>query len=410
MIGGVILIGILYAVSLSLLQRLKRKYRTLSIRTMTNLYWYHMLFALIYYTYAIFRNSDSHAYYHDASTAASWWKLFSHGTHFIEWIAVPFVQYLHFSYEMMMVLFAWTGYIGFVYFYLFFRENLRLTIKFRGYNAVNLLMFLPNMHFWTSSLGKGSLIFCGIGLLVFGLSLPAKRKVYIALGGLLTYFVRPHIFFAIMIGMGMSFMLGREKMPMYQKVLVAIGGIGISAFIYDELLVFLRLDEDNVLESFMNNTAFIGGQLQHAGSAVDMQRYSLPVKLFTFWFRPLFFDAPNFLGIFVSLENLLYLAFFVKLFQKGFFRFIKQASAMVKMSAVVFLSISFSMTFIMSNLGIIIRQKSMIMYFMFFVIVAFLDWKKNEAIKRRMKRIERMKKKEHLKVQKRNYFPDHLTN
>ncbi|QDH79813.1 hypothetical protein FKX85_12530 [Echinicola soli] len=410
MIGGVVLIGILYAVSLSLLRRLKRKYRVLSIRTMTNLYWYHMLFGIIYYTYAIFRNSDSHAYFHDAATVESWSTLFSHGTHFIEWIAWPFVQYLHFSYEMMMVLFAWIGYTGFVFFYLFFRENLRLNIKFRGYDVVNLLMFLPNMHFWTSSLGKGSLIFCGISLLVFGLSLPGKRKVYIVLGGFLTYFVRPHIFFAIMIGMGMSFMLGREKMPLYQKILIAIGGIGISIFIYDDLLVFLRLDEDNVLESFMNNTAFIGGQLQHAGSAVDMQGYSLPVKLFTFWFRPLFFDAPNFLGIFVSLENLLYLVFFAKLFQKGFLKFIKQASAMVKMSAVVFLSISFSMTFIMSNLGIIIRQKSMIMYFMFFVIVAFLDWKKTETIKRKVKLMKHQKEKAQLKEERRKAFIDHPTH
>ncbi|SDA96798.1 hypothetical protein SAMN03080617_04289 [Algoriphagus alkaliphilus] len=41
------------------------------------------------------------------------------------------------------------------------------------------------------------------------------------------------------------------------------------------------------------------------------------------------------------------------------------------------------MTFVMSNVGIIIRQKSQIMYFMLFVIVAFMDWQKTTRIKKR---------------------------
>mgnify|MGYP006165878603 CR=1 FL=1 len=45
---------------------------------------------------------------------------------------------------------------------------------------------------------------------------------------------------------------------------------------------------------------------------------------------------------------------------------------MVKMSAIAFLLTSFAMTFVMSNLGIIMRQKSMVMYFGFFVIYYFL--------------------------------------
>ncbi|MBD8490448.1 hypothetical protein IFO69_16980 [Echinicola sp. CAU 1574] len=386
MIGGIVLILILYGVTQPLLTSLKGKQKAVNLQVLNNLYWYHMLFVAIYYTYGQFRNSDSHAYYHNAEfPEVGWMELFSNGTHFIEWLAFPFVQYLHFNYEMMMVLFGWLGYIGFLFFYLFFKENLNLRIKFQGYDIVTLLMFLPNMHFWTSSLGKGSAIFCGIGMLVYGLSYPGHRKVILAVGGFLTYFIRPHIFFAIMIGMGLSFLLGREKMPLYQKVLSVIIGITISVLIYDKLLIYLRLDEDNVWESFVSQTGFTAGQLQHAGSSVDMRSYSLPVKLFTFWFRPLFIDAPNFLGIFVSVENLFCLVYFTKIFQRDFLSFIRQASAMVKMSAVVFISISFSMTFVMSNLGIIIRQKSMIMYFMFFVVVAFLDWKETKRLKRRMK-------------------------
>jgi hypothetical protein len=54
---------------------------------------------------------------------------------------------------------------------------------------------------------------------------------------------------------------------------------------------------------------------------------------------------------------------------------------MVKVSAITFLLSSFAMTFVMSNLGIIMRQKTMVMYFGFFVIYYFLaqeKWQKEQ--------------------------------
>src|SRR5690606_7945566 len=124
-------------------------------------------------------------------------------------------------------------------------------------------------------------------------------------------------------------------------------------------------------------------RLSRSGSGIDMTSYSLPMKLFTFWFRPLFVDSPNLMGIVISFENVLYIYMFSRILNKDFLRYIKEAPAMVKMSGVVFLSISISMTFVMSNLGIIIRQKSQIMYFMLFVIVAFMDWQKQNRIRKR---------------------------
>ena len=45
------------------------------------------------------------------------------------------------------------------------------------------------------------------------------------------------------------------------------------------------------------------------------------------------------------------------------------------------------MTFIMSNLGIMIRQKTMIMYFMFFVIYYFLAYEKSNEVKTRLEKL-----------------------
>ena len=63
---------------------------------------------------------------------------------------------------------------------------------------------------------------------------------------------------------------------------------------------------------------------------------------------------------------------------------------MVKMSAIVFLLSSFALTFVMSNLGIIMRQKSMVMYFGFFVIYYFLAQEKWQQIQKDKQRINSM--------------------
>jgi hypothetical protein len=383
LLGAVILILLLFGISQPILGNLQKEHKWVKAGLLNQMFWYHMFFGFVYWTYAQLNRSDSVNYYNHTFAWRTWFEAFSAGTDFIEWMAFPFVRWFGFNYDMMMFLTTWLGFWGFVYFYLFFKENLRFNPKFEGWDAITIFMFLPNMHFWTASLGKGAVIFAGIGFLVYGLSWPAKRIWHIAFGSFLCYMVRPHILFAILIGMGVGFVLGREKVPIYQKYLVVFFAIGMSIYVYEDLILYLGYDPNNLAGSFEEESALNMQRLQAAGSAVDMGSYSLPMKLFTFWFRPLFIDSPNVLGIAISFENALYIYMFSKIVRKDFLSYIKIAPAMVKMSAVVFISISISMTFVMSNLGIIIRQKSQIMYFMLFVVVAFMDWQKTNRIKKR---------------------------
>ena len=67
----------------------------------------------------------------------------------------------------------------------------------------------------------------------------------------------------------------------------------------------------------------------------------------------------------------------------------KQASALVKINLVIFLATSIALSTTLSNMGIIVRQKSMVMYFLLFVIISFLDYKKEIIFKKRKQAIER---------------------
>jgi len=400
MLGAVILILILFGISQPILGNLQREHKWVKAGLLNQMYWYHMFFGLVYWTYAQLNRSDSVNYYNNTKYLwRNWFDAFSAGTDFVEWMAFPFVRWFGFNYDMMMFLTTWLGFWGFIYFYLFFKENLRFNPKFEGWDAITIFMFLPNMHFWTASLGKGAIIFAGIGFLIYGLSWPAKRIGHIAFGSFLTYMIRPHILFAILIGMGVGFILGKEKVPTYQKYLVVFFAIGMSIYVYEDLIVYLGYDPNNLVESFEEESALNAGRLASAGSGVDMTSYSLPFKLFTFWFRPLFIDSPNVIGLIVSMENALYIYMFSKIIRKDFITYIRIAPAMVKMSAVVFISISISMTFVMSNLGIIIRQKSQIMYFMLFVIVAFMDWQKTNRVKKRGEIFNRIVEEERKRIE-----------
>ena len=342
------------------------------------LYWYHILFALIYYLLTREVRSDSKTYYFMSTQYSNWLDSYETGTIFLHFVTYPFTNYLMFSYEMMMVLFSWMGYWGFVYFYIIFRENIRFKHKFFGFDLITLFVFLPNMHYWTASLGKGSIIFFGIAMAIYGLSKIESRKMSLILGLVIVYHVRPHVFLFMAVGILVGVFTGREKVPFYQKAIVFIGSAVTLFLLYDTIIGFVGLDQDNLFESFTEFSDTRAYELsKSAGSGIDTSNYPLILKLLTFWFRPIFFDAPSFIGIVVSFENLLYIFLTLKLVDRRFFAFIKSAPGLVKTSAVTFLATSFALSGTLSNLGIIIRQKSMVMYFLLFLILAFMDYKQN---------------------------------
>ncbi|TXD92893.1 hypothetical protein ES724_12180 [Gillisia hiemivivida] len=347
---------------------------------------YHLGFGGIYYIYALFNRSDSIKYFKASQNInKGWLEFFGTETTFIKFISYPFINYLGFSYEMMMLLFTWIGFMGFVYAYLFFKENIPLDVKvFKKIDLLTLILFLPNMHFWTASLGKGALIFLGLMLFGYAISKPKERVITLILGSLLVFYIRPHIFLILAIGSLIGFLTGVGKFTWKQKSF-AVGIFLLSLILLqNSILSVVNLENsNNLISDFLKFTSNRADSLSNSGSGLNMAGYSLPEKIFSFWFRPLFFDAPGILGLIVSVENLIYILLFLKIVKWDFLKFIKFAPVNVKMSLALFLITSFAMTFVMTNLGIIIRQKSMIMYFIFFVIYYYLAHEKQLKLKSR---------------------------
>ena len=370
-----LLLLLLYYINQLFIKKIVEKFPMVSTKTLNNLFLYHLFFFGVYYATTILSASDSQEYYRKASEIGGNWNIIANtSTRFIDNFAAPFAN-LGFSYESLMLLFSWFGYIGFVYAYLFFRENIPVNVTvFKKYDLLTLLVFLPNMHFWTASLGKGSLIFMGLMLFAFAIKSPRKRFLTLLIGGFFVYKIRPAVMLFVLGGVMIGLLTGREKLGIGTRIIVVLASIAFLYSASSTILGSVDIDQnsENVVEDFQDYANAQSDRLETSKSGVDMQSYSLPFKLFTFWFRPLFVDSPGILGLFSSAENLVYLLLFYNLFNRRFIAFIIKAPYMVKMSAITFLVASYAMTFVMSNLGIIMRQKTMVIYFGFFVVYYFL--------------------------------------
>jgi hypothetical protein len=369
------------------------RFKNVSVRILIILFLYHSLLALAYYLYALFNPSDSKQYYRkvvESVRGETWGSFYGTSTQFIEFVGYPFIHYMGFTYESIMVVFSFFGYIGFVFFYIFFKENIRFdNNRIFSVNFLTLIFFLPNLHFWSSSFGKGSLIFCGFGLFMFAILKPVPRMWALVSGGWIIFQIRPHIFFVILIAAAISYAFSSREVTTLYRTLILTGSVILLYFIYDDIITLTGLDDESIFDPLLSHRA---SQLSKATSGIDITNYTIAEKLFAFWFRPLFFDAPGVLGFIVSFENLFYLFAFLHLFQPKAIRYLWHSSPVVKTSLLTFLGVSFALAQISGNLGLAMRQKSQVMIMMLFVILKFMDDQKMSLLIRRLKRLEYSRK------------------
>lgn len=397
--GGLIAIIIAGFISFSLISRMKRIYPFLDATLLKNLFYYHILLSLAYFGYILFNPSDSRAYYEKVLTGyrgETWFNFYGTSTTFIEFVGYPFIHFFGFSYEAVMVLFSFFGFLGFLYFYIFFKENIRFNHYFMGYNLLTLIFFLPNLHFWSASFGKGSIIFMGIGLFFFGISNLKKRILAVIIGGLIIYHVRPHVMLIILVSTSIGFIFSSKGISLAWRFLFLAAASVAFFFIYKDVLTLVGIDQEEFLTQGLD-LSHRAEELTKATSGVNISQYSLPMQLFTFLYRPLFFDSLGILGLIVSFENVFYLLISLMLIRnlKGI-KFLFTGNFLAKSAFLSFITTSMALAQISGNLGLAMRQKSQVMILLLFVILSYLDdekLKEWKAQKRRKMQLSRMKPK-----------------
>ncbi|WP_198675319.1 hypothetical protein [Pleomorphovibrio marinus] len=181
----------------------------------------------------------------------------------------------------------------------------------------------------------------------------------------------------------------------YKLVFFVIAVFGFVR-IYDEVLAFLKMDEltgENIENLFSTSSV----NLSYGKSHIDMSGYPYPLKLFTYWYRPLFFDAHNISSFINSIENFIALILTIAVFTKvNPVRGYKDSPNAIKIMLLTFLLASIAFAGALSNFGIIVRMKNMtFVYFILFLVYIYdnflyeaklkkykryLYWKKNQLV------------------------------
>lgn len=278
--------------------------------------------------------------------------------------------------------YALLGFLGFIYLYRISKTAFPETSYFSGFKIFGIplfpwIWFLPNLHFWSSGIGKDTLLFFCVTLFVYSLQYIKKRFLGLVISALLSLIIRPHITLFLIVSFGIGYTLdGRLKS--YQKAIIFLMFAAFFGSIFNYVLDFVQLEslETQSIEEYTSNKAAKLNQAD-SSSGLDISGYPYPLKVFTFLYRPLFFDVNGVLAILASLENLILLLFTIKILRGKPIKNFKRADFLLKGTIIYFVLGALSFSLILGNLGIMLRQKNM--FYPLFFLFGFWVYYRNFA-------------------------------
>lgn len=325
----------------------------------------HLAMTLFYYFYSLRlpNGSDSSRYYLiTLEFQGDWIDILDlqFATSSIYFICFPLVHLFGLHNFGCFIIFSIIGLIGWT---LILEVALDLVKPFRTSRWTYLLL-LPQLHFWTCAIGKDSVCFLLISLIIYAWHF--KRPLWLILLAIVPLaIVRAHVAGVVAVAFLLAALLSKRRYNLFTKLLIAaIATVGI-AFIFNR---FLDDTKSESLSDVANYAENFTETYSDTGAFVDLSNSPIIVKMGAYLFRPLFFDARNILTLEASVENVLWITFvftMLSLLFKRKKRFsIDWGQIGFPLLSAFFLLIGLS--YGLANLGIAMRQKTMIFPFLLY--------------------------------------------
>lgn len=335
------------------------------------LFIYHLIFTFFSYQFRIISGrADSILYWFlsKQTTDNSWFSFLNYGTDIMLFIDYPLVK-LGIPYWGGFLIYSIIGYLGVIQWVKFAKFVVKDTIVSNSNYLLFFIFLLPNLHFWTSSLGKEALVFWGISSVFYALVSKQYKSFSFIVGSVLILIIRPHVALMLFTAIASIVVLKNNySFKMKMKFL-----LGISAILSLLLYMVFQISKINYLNweriKYFNQFSILS--FKNSGSYVTMLEYNYLFKWFSFHFRPLFYDTHNLAMIFASIENTIHLIlfFFISIVIIIFYKKIVFYDWM----KIIFLySILATIMYVerYANLGIFMRTKIM---FEPFLLICFLS-------------------------------------
>lgn len=354
------IIILIFVLGYLFIQSFKDKLSEENLNTLKKLFLFHLLFGAYFCFFVL---GDASGYWRQAKFMSYNDFIYSlvheQGTYFIYALNYYPSNILDLSYFTGTMIYSLIGFIGLTYFYVTAVELIPNNPKFKEYYLFPLLFFLPNLHFWSCAVGKDALLFFCIAIFIYGLMQPMKRMPMIILGLLLAYFIRPHMTLFMLLGFGMAYFSGKN-ISVHQRILFLGVMIAIAVTILPKVMEFAKIEETSIdsFNQFSETKAAVLGR-SYTDSSIDISSYPFPLKVFSFIFRPFFFDIKGLPSVLASFENLLLLILSFTVLKNKPLQTFRNAPFVIQ-GMIYFLIIG---TFVFSNslgnVGIMIRMRNM---------------------------------------------------
>jgi hypothetical protein len=330
------------------------------------LYLAHVASAIVYYLYVQTAAADSAMYYFDSFNMAE--EGFGLSTQFVVWIVQVVKAVIGGTYLDYFLLFQAFGFFGLVVL-MRIMEEIFLELEAPQPPFSYALLFLPGLHFWTSSIGKDGLLFTAVCLAIWASMRLSRRFIQFGVGILIMVLIRPYIALVAMMALALTF-IGNKRIHIVLRVVlggVAVLGAGLAATMVQSTF---RVDVTNAdsISDFLAQRETIVDHVDAGNTAVNA---ALPIRILSLLFRPLFFDAEGWFAYIASLESVVALA------AVGYL-LIHLRSSVKLARAVPFLRFGMALTIGATlllgltyfNVGLGLRQRTMIMPGLLALVVA----------------------------------------
>jgi hypothetical protein len=170
------------------------------------LFFYHLIFIVLSYQYALSHPSDSGAYWAQKLdiTKYSWLSFAHYGTDFIFFLNYPLLK-LGFPFWLGFFLYGTIGFLGVLKWMQWAQIVLGDKLYVKRVNILYLLFFLPNLHFWTATLGKEPLVFWAIATIFYAITIQKYKSVAFIIASILLVIIRPHVAMMLLAELQLSF-------------------------------------------------------------------------------------------------------------------------------------------------------------------------------------------------------------
>lgn len=268
---------------------------------------YHFFFTFLNWNYYLKNGGDAAFYWFQLPSSAqrSISDLGFYGSDFILLLNYPFAKLIGLDIYFGFFIYSFIGLFGIIQFYRLLQFHLGNRLQFFGLNCWGIVLFLPNLHFWTAMLGKEALCFLFIATILLEVSKQNYKSVAFIRSLFFLILIRPHIALMLVFSVFISHLFFGKLTVKTKLIMSGITVVVCSGLFY----MFLQLSKIKTLdfERIKRFNEFSLLSFKDSDTYVPIITYSYPYKVFTFYFRPLLCEIPSFYGIALGLENMLIL-------------------------------------------------------------------------------------------------------